>query len=255
MQFERHIVEAVSFDLWDTLIVDESDEAKRAKQGLDPKPLARRKLVWEFLNRHEPVERSLVDAVYDAADYALKHVWHELYVTWPVRRRLEIVLAGLGRSLPDEEFDELVRLHETMEMDIGVDMVKGAVEALSALKKRYKLAVISDAVITPGWALRKILEGHGLAEFFDAMIFSDEVGHSKPHPDVFLAAAEALGTSPRRMVHVGDRGTNDVEGIQAAGGRAVLFTGVADRGRGVKPEAVCESLTFLPGIIKVMAKS
>ena len=44
------MIKAVTFDLWDTMVVDESDEPKRAAQGLRSKRDERRHLVWEALN-------------------------------------------------------------------------------------------------------------------------------------------------------------------------------------------------------------
>ncbi len=245
--------DAVTFDIWDTLILDGSDEPKRRARGLPPKDQARRDLVFRALDGR--VERPVLDAAWAVVGEAFRRIWKELFVTWPVRKRMEILLAGLGEELPEERLADLVRTQEIMELEVGVDPVPGAAEALAALAERYPLAVISDTIFTPGWALREILEGLGLARYFQAMIFSDEVGHSKPHPEVFLAAAEALGTRPERVVHVGDRPRNDVAGIRALGGRAVLFTGVADRAEpGLEPDAVCADLRELPAVLEALAQ-
>ena len=48
-------LKAVSFDLWDTIIDDDSDEPKRRAQGLRAKPEQRRHLLYQALNRHRPV--------------------------------------------------------------------------------------------------------------------------------------------------------------------------------------------------------
>ena len=53
-------ISAVTFDLWDTIIVDESDEPKRVAKGLLSKYLTRRELVWKFLEKHEPIARELL---------------------------------------------------------------------------------------------------------------------------------------------------------------------------------------------------
>jgi len=45
-------ITAVTFDLWDTIIDDESDEPKRAQQGLRSKSEERHNLVLEALNQH-----------------------------------------------------------------------------------------------------------------------------------------------------------------------------------------------------------
>src|ERR1035437_7274211 len=114
-------VRVVSFDLWDTVFIDDSDEPKRTRQGLPPKGVERRDLVRHFLARHAPVERALVDCAYDTGDAAFREVWHNQHVTWPVEVRLRTVLAGLNRELPEGEFRELVRLHEEMELGVRGD--------------------------------------------------------------------------------------------------------------------------------------
>ena len=55
-------VKAITFDLWDTLFVDDSDEPKRAAQRLRPKSGERPYCVYESLRRHQdiPYEKVLL---------------------------------------------------------------------------------------------------------------------------------------------------------------------------------------------------
>lgn len=62
-----------------------------------------------------------------------------------------------------------------------------------------KLAVGSSSKNTP-----YILERIGLAGFFDAVADGNSITHSKPHPEVFLKAAEAIGLPPERCLVVED---------------------------------------------------
>jgi putative hydrolase of the HAD superfamily len=243
-------VRAVTFDLWDTVFVDDSDEPKRQRQGLLPKPAQRRSLVHEFLNRHAPVSRDQVDLAYDTVDAAFSRVWHQHSITWSVRERLETLLQGLGRELPEDDFAELIRLHEEMELEIRPDLATGITEAIQALHGKYRLGVISDAIFSPGRVLRQLLEKEGLLRYFEALIFSDEIGCSKPSPAIFKAAARELGVELAELVHVGDRESNDVTGPQASGARAILTTVVKDRGRdGSRADAVCDSYEELDRIL------
>jgi hypothetical protein len=50
-------IKAVTFDLWDTIVHDDSDEPKRKAQGLRSKKAARRHLLWQALDRHQPRPR------------------------------------------------------------------------------------------------------------------------------------------------------------------------------------------------------
>ena len=247
-------LKAVSFDLWDTLVVDDSDEHRRKSLGLRTKKEERRSLVWKALHSHEPIELELVRLAYNVTDAAFNKVWHDQHVTWPIGERLLVLLKGLGRTLPDEDFNEAVEAHQVMEVDIPPDPMPHVSAALAELKERYKLCVVSDAIVTPGTELRRLLEKHDLAKFFDAFIFSDEVGNSKPHPKMFEAAAAALGVKLKEIVHVGDRQHNDVAGPQALGLKAVMFVGsrAVDRDKSTA-DAVCDDMAALPGIIDALA--
>ncbi|MCL5746509.1 MAG: HAD family hydrolase, partial [Acidobacteria bacterium] len=243
-------VRVISFDLWDTVFVDDSDEPKRRAQGLPPKPLARRELVHSFLSRHAPVERALVDCAYDTADAAFRELWHNHHLTWTVAVRLGVLLKGLKRELPPAEFAQLVRLHEDMELVVRPDLVPGVAEAVRALAAQYKLIVISDAIFSPGRALRELLAGYGLLHAFSAFVFSDEVGCSKPDPTAFRKAAEMAGCRLDEIVHIGDREQNDIAGPKSVGARAVLLTAAVDRGSAsTAADAVCRNYGELPAII------
>jgi len=243
-------VRVVAFDLWDTVLADDSDEPKRRQQGLPSKRIERRDLVQRCLSKYAPVDRALVDCAYDTADAGFRQVWHHQHVTWPVEVRLRIVLAGLNRELPEDEFRELVRLHEDMELSVRPDLVPGAAEAIRLLHQRYTLAVVSDAIFSPGRVLRELLAGYGLLDLFSAFAFSDEVGRSKPAPEMFLRAAELAGCHADEIVHVGDREHNDIAGAKDAGARAVLITAAVDCGSAhTRADAVCRNFVQLPEII------
>jgi putative hydrolase of the HAD superfamily len=223
---------AITFDLWDTLIDDESDEPKRATQGLRSKFDERRHLVWEALNEIEPVDMERVRLAYATADAAFRTVWHDQHVTWEIADRLRVVLNGLGRSLSDETFARVVKAHEEMEVEIPPDPIAGAKQALDDLAGRYRLC----------------------KQFFSGFAFSDEVGHSKPHKSMFESAAGQMGCELPEMIHIGDRDHNDVKGPQALGMKAVLFIAKRALDRDTtSAEAVCASHAELPAEIDKVA--
>ena len=242
---------AVTFDLWDCLFMDETDEPKRAEAGVPPKPVARRELLHRYLNRHAPIAREATDLAYDVTDAAFLKVWRAQYVTWSVRERLGVLLAGLGRELPEPDMAELVGLHERMEVDFPPDPAPGARQALEALRGRWPLVVLSDTVFSPGRSLREMLRGAGMLDLFDAFVFSDEVGRSKPAPEMLQAAAGAAGCGVTELVHIGDRPHNDIGGAHAVGARGVLLTVVKQRPlEGHEPDAVCDDYAKLPAILE-----
>ena len=244
------MIKAITFDLWDTVIHDDSDEPKRAAQGLRSKRDERRHQVWEALQMHSPVGYEQVALAYDVTEAAFNRVWKSHYVTWTVAERLRVLLDGLNRTLPDNEFVALVETHERMEADVPPDLVGGIAEVIEDLSKRYPLAVVSDAIVTPGKNLRHILEYHGVAQFFSGFVFSDELGHSKPHRSMFASAAQQIGVEIEQLLHIGDRDHNDIKGSQALGMKAILFavTRSVDRDH-TSADAICDDAANLPDIV------
>ena len=248
------MIRAVSFDLWDTIIDDDSDEAKRTALGLRSKREERRHSVWSALNAVEPTDRDRVWLSYDLMESAFDHVWKVNQINWTVAERMTVLLRGLGRTLPEDALAEVIRVHEEMEITVQPDAIEGVAEALAELSKKYELCVVSDAIVSPGRCLRQWLDAHGLLGYFSAFAFSDEVGHSKPHRDMFQWVVDEIGVGFNEMVHVGDREHNDIKGPHALGMKAILFvaTRAADLD-GNTADAVCERYQELPGIIDRLA--
>ena len=118
---------------------------------------------------------------------------------------LEIVLEKGEKSYTDEEKAAFAEEKNTnyrkllgrmSPADLSED-VKAALEALR--KTDIKLAIGSSSKNTPF-----ILERIGLGSFFDAVADGNCITHSKPHPEVFLKAADMLGLSPRDCLVVED---------------------------------------------------
>lgn len=70
-----------------------------------------------------------------------------------------------------------------------------------------------------------ILQRIGLDHFFDAVADGTHIRHSKPHPEVFLLAAERLGIAPRDCLVVEDAEAG--VGAALAAGMKVLAVGTA----------------------------
>lgn len=248
------MIQALTFDLWDTIVHDDSDEPKRAAAGLRSKRDERRFVLWQALDEVERIELDRVRTAYDVAEAAFNRVWRHHHITWTIAERIDVILAGLKRSLPPELVERVVEAYARMEVDIPPDLIDGCAAALAELAERYKLAIVSDAIVTPGERLRELLENHGVRRFFSGFAFSDEIGFSKPHRAMFEAAAEQLGVSCEAMIHIGDREHNDVQGAHAAGLKAILFTAARDVDRpGTTADAVCERYADLPGIVDRLA--
>jgi putative hydrolase of the HAD superfamily len=68
----------------------------------------------------------------------------------------------------------------------------------------------------------RILSRDGVLELFDGAVYTSEIPWTKPHPEAFRAAMDAVGVSDAaECVYVGDRLFDDIYGAQAAGMRAI----------------------------------
>lgn len=87
----------------------------------------------------------------------------------------------------------------------------------------------------------------GVRDRFETVLCAAELGISKPAPEAFLAACEALELPPEEVVYVGDEPDIDARGAVAAGLAGIWL----DRyGRGGRPELVrITALDQLPGLL------
>jgi putative hydrolase of the HAD superfamily len=80
-----------------------------------------------------------------------------------------------------------------------------------------------------------ILDGLGLAPYFDSITISSEAGFAKPSPELFTAALNRAEVAADEALHVGDSERLDMGGALAAG----LWAALVDRGQAhAQPRAV-----------------
>lgn len=99
---------------------------------------------------------------------------------------------------------------------LSVEALPGVQSLLSFLKRRgYKLGLLSNlssAHVAP-------VARFGLAELFDATVFSCDEGITKPAPEIYARLLARLGVEAQATLFVGDSGPNDVEAPAALGMR------------------------------------
>ncbi len=117
-----------------------------------------------------------------------------------------------------------------------------------------RIGVLSNTIWPREWHV-DILERDGVDDLVDGDVYTSEIPWTKPSPDAFRAAMDAVGaTEPGRCVYVGDRLFDDVWGAQQAGMRAVhiplsaIPAGQVGHSEGT-PDAVIHALSELPGVL------
>lgn len=85
------------------------------------------------------------------------------------------------------------------------------------------VGVLSNTVWPRSWH-EEFFDRDGVLDLIDGAVYSSEVPWTKPAPEVFLAAAEAVGVDrPERCVYVGDRLFEDVWGAARVGMRTIFL--------------------------------
>jgi HAD superfamily hydrolase (TIGR01549 family) len=175
------------------------------------------------------LDGTLIDSVYQhvmAWHDALRAAGIDLSV-WRIHRRIGMsgglfvraLARELGHELREETIEKLQHDHEEayLRRVDSVTPLPGSRELLSALTG----AKIPWAIATSG-ARRSAERSMRVLEIPTGVpvITRTEVAHAKPNPDLFLAAATALGSAPRSTFVVGDS-LWDILGARRAGALGV----------------------------------
>ena len=107
--------------------------------------------------------------------------------------------------------------------------IDGAAALLPHVRRRARVAIVSNNLLEEQ---QQKLKHCGLDAHIDALIVSEEVGVSKPHPRIFEVALERVGVTAAEAVMIGDSWSADVAGALAAGIRPIWF----NRHRQPRPE-------------------
>jgi phosphoglycolate phosphatase len=135
----------------------------------------------------------------------------------------------LRRALPDEvagpAFEGALGTFLDHYYDCCLDATRaydGIAEAVAALAARYRLAVLTNK---PDRHSRKVLAGVGLLPAFEAVVGGDTLPARKPDPAGLAVLAQLWGTSPARLLLVGDSAIDAATARAAGAGLALVEWG------------------------------
>lgn len=239
------MVQAVTFDFWNTLMWEEPGSLKEKRLEVWADALA---------ELGAAVDSAQLERAHDAA--------HQEYVeSWTAGRQFQVkeavehMVARLDGRLGADAEEALVDGFAEGGRRAAIHPSEGVHECLETLKGAgVRIGIICDIGLTPSSVVGELLERADLRRFFDGMSFSDEVGHYKPARAIFEHALEGLGgVPPERAAHVGDRRRTDVGGAIAMGMTAVRYNGVYEDEAVRAPEAeiVLAHLAELPPLLGV----
>ena len=243
-------IEAVTFDLWQTLIIDER-ELGRAR--------TRRRL--------EGALEALTGAGYGFSFEQLQTAYRACFRTCraihaeekdvtfdeQVTIFIDSIEENLYQRLDSQVVDSISYWYAEAFFDFPPPVAPEAYGVLEELRRRgYRLGMISNTGMTPGRLFRRYLAQHDLLDFFQTLTFSDEVRLAKPSMEMFHMTLEALGTSPEKAVHLGDHIQNDVLGANRAGMKSVLLGAAEGQVKVATPHLQIESLKELPQALETL---
>jgi HAD superfamily hydrolase (TIGR01509 family) len=105
----------------------------------------------------------------------------------------------------------------------GLPATPGVAEMLARLAADRDLAILSNWPLAA--TIDRYADAHGWSPHLRAIVVSQRVGTIKPHPAIFEAAREALGSpEPGSILHVGDDWAADIIGANAAGWRSAWLS-------------------------------
>jgi HAD superfamily hydrolase (TIGR01509 family) len=144
--------------------------------------------------------------------YAVEHFQQFVGTAWPTGWAHELAVA-VGEVLDIDELHVVRRARRDVMLH-AMGTLPGVVELIElARAEGLPVAVASSST-------REWVEAHlyrlGLREQFAAVVTRDDVERAKPAPDLFVAAAQALGASPERTV-VFEDSFNGCTAAKAAG--------------------------------------
>ena len=98
-------------------------------------------------------------------------------------------------------------------------------QILSQLKEEgYVLNLSSNTGFIEGETLRTTLANMGILQYFDFLIFSDEINASKPSSHFFQHVYDHIDVPKNAVLHIGDNPKADYQGAKNFGFNALLIT-------------------------------
>ncbi len=185
------------------------------------------------MNNHQsPIKAVVFD--FDGLMFNTEHVFEAAGRVLLQRRNREmtpeLLSAMMGRR-PHEAFQFLVDMHELEESipdlleesrEIFSELIPEMLQPMPGLHElldHIDTRELSKGVATSSSRkyLEDLLSRHQLLDRFQLTLTAEDVTHGKPHPEIYLAAAEKLGVAPQEMLVLEDSeaGTNSAAAADA----------------------------------------
>jgi putative hydrolase of the HAD superfamily len=172
---------------------------------------------------------------------------------WAHPYRVSVFSAVLrSQNITDDDTAEKLADHFSQSRRKLQRLMPDAVETLTRLKATHKIALLTNGA--PDLQGEKIATS-GLVGFFDAIAISGIHGIGKPRPEIFGILLDELQVKPDRAVMVGNSLERDIAGALNAKLAAAIWIQVpgSEELADVKPHYVIRGLHEIPAIVSALA--
>lgn len=248
MSNQGHKIEAVIFDLDDTLI-DWANQTATWDEFNKPKTNSVRKHLIADGHEMPPA-----DEFYEMVETSMINTWSEAKKTWIIPslgQMLYHVFARIGLDVSLIDIESVLRAYEWGPYP-GVVPYPDTINVLRQLKEsNYRLGLLTNSFL-PMWMRDVELQAYELIDYLDVRVSSGDIGYLKPHPEIYIQTLNQLQALAEKSVFVGDRPRNDIAGANEVGMISVLIDPphLSRELDGVRPDYTINSLTELLPILE-----
>lgn len=182
--------------------------ARTAQVNTDPQAVNR-----AFFQSFAASERLAFPDAEPSAIPELEYRWWKVIVAETFER-----VGALGKF---EDFDEFYAgLYGYFETSAPWQVYP---DTLSSLARWQSMGIVLGVISNFDSRLYRVLNVLGLADYFESVTISTEVGAAKPSAAIFQAALAKHQCTPQEAWHIGDSEAEDYAGAESAGMRAILI--------------------------------
>lgn len=205
-------IRGILFDLYGTLIDIETDEGMEelyrgiahffTYMGVDMRRWDLRDMYFEVMKKQRATSGELYAEINVLAIW--KEIMHRKNIKNPDEDKIALFLAQLHRGISRKR----------------IQLYNDVYRVLDTLKKRFPLALVSDAQSCFSLAELTVT---GIHDFFKPIIISGDYGYRKPDPRLFLHALDHLSLRPEEAIFVGNDMFRDMFGAKQIGLKTIFF--------------------------------
>jgi putative hydrolase of the HAD superfamily len=238
-------IRGIMFDLYGTLIDIDTDEGMEELYravahyftylGVYMRRWDLRDLYYEVMKKQRAISGELYAEINVVGIW--KEIMHRKGIKHPDEDKIALFLAQMYRGVSRKR----------------IQLYNDVWKVLEQLKKRFPIALVSDAQACFSIAEMKVM---GIHDFFDFIVISGDYGYRKPDPRLFLTALDGLGLRPEETIYVGNDMFRDMFGAKQLGIKTIFFQ--SNQGeqsyKNVSPDYIVRQFSEVPAGVDFLCK-